>query len=177
MAASLIKEYKKLIYRKTQIELDLPSLVHGYISKKTIRGKKYLYLQSRNSGKLTSRYLKSDEIETIAKQLALRKKYKAELPGLIIRLKELEQAAQLLDKGISRELMLLKISSGMDNLDTAQKERSSSFAIAMNAIEGVPVSEQTAQDIIDWQHGSKSFLAVFKAALRRYGLPQQVDHA
>jgi hypothetical protein len=169
MAASLIKEYKKLICRKAQIELELPALVHGYISKKTIRGKKYLYLQSRISGKLISRYLKSDEIETIAKQLALRKKYEAELPGLIIRLKELEQAAQLLDKGFSRELMLLKISAGMDILDTAQKERSASFASAMNAIEGFPVSEQTAQDITDWQQGNKSFLAVFKAALQRYG--------
>jgi len=174
MLVSLVEDYKKLIHRKVQIESELEELPRGYISQKTIRGKIYLYLQSRNSGTFTSRYLKSEEIDKITKQIALRKQYVAELPKIAVRLAELEQAAQLLDKGISRELMLLKITAGMDNIDSTQKERSASFASAMNAIEGIPVSSQTAQDISDWKQGSKSFLEIFEVALQRYGFVSEV---
>ena len=55
------------------------------------------------------------------------------------RLGELEQAAGLLGKNISRQLMLLKLSTGMDSLTAEQKKQSSSFAGAMNAVEGIPV--------------------------------------
>ena len=174
MAVSLVEDYKKLLHRKVQIESELPDLPRGYISKKTIRGKVYFYLQSRTSGTFASRYLKSEEIEKITKQIAMRKQYGAELPKITVRLKELEQAALLLDKGISRELMLLKITAGMDNIGFAQKECSASFASAMNAIEGISISNQAAQDISDWKQGNKSFLTIFEVALRRYGFVSEV---
>jgi len=174
MAVSLVEDYKKLLNRKVQIESELPDLSRGYISRKTIKGKTYLYLQSRTSGTFASRYLKREETDLVLKQIALRKQYESELPKIKVRLEELEQASRLLDKGISRELMLLKITAGMDNIDSTQKERSASFANAMNAIEGIPVSNQTAQDISDWKQGNKSFLSIFEVVLRRYGFVSEV---
>jgi hypothetical protein len=174
MAVSLVKDYKKLLNRKMQIESELSNLPRGYISKKTIRGKKYFYLQTRTSGTFTSRYLKREETDTVIKQISLRKQYESELPKIKIRLEELEQASRLLDKDLSRELMLLKITAGMDSIDSAQRERSVSFASAMNAIEGIPISNQTEQDISNWKLGNKSFLTIFKFTLRRYGFVSKV---
>ena len=55
-----------------------------------------------------------------------------------------------------------------------QKERCISFADAMNAVEGVPASEQTAKGLADWQNGKTSYLSVFEATLRRYGFGAEV---
>lgn len=167
-------EYKNLLERKLELETELQTLVQGYISKKTIKGKTYYYLQNRVGGKLISQYLKSEEVDEIIERIARRKQCEAELPKLKARLSELEQAAELLGKNISRQLMLLKLSTGMDSLTAEQKRRSSSFAGAMNAVEGIPVSEQTAQDIVDWQNGDKPFLSIFEATLKRYGFSAEV---
>ncbi|MEA5074220.1 MAG: hypothetical protein VB030_08605 [Eubacterium aggregans] len=167
-------EYKNLLERKVKLETELQELVQGYISNKKIKGKTYCYLQNRVDGKLTSQYLKSEEVDVVAEQIVRRKQYEAELPKLKARLSELEQAAGLLGKKISRQLMLLKLSTGMDSLTAEQKRRSSSFAGAMNAVEGIPVSEQTAQDIVDWQNGNKPFLSIFEATLKRYGFSAEV---
>lgn len=174
MTNPIVTEYQNLLDAKIVLESSLSVLPCGYISQKTIKGKAYYYLQSRVSGKLTSRYLKADEVETITAQIALRKKQEAQLPQTIARLGELEQAASLIDKGLRRELMRLKISAGMDSLDASQKERSSSFASAMNAIEGIYISKETEQEIAQWQTGSKSFLSVFETTLKRYGFPTGV---
>ena len=170
----VLSEYKDLLERKLELETELQSLMQGYISKKTIKGKTYCYLQNRVDGKLTSQYLKSEEVDKITAQIARRKECEAELPKLKARLGELEQAAELLGKNISRQLMLLKLSSGMDSLTAEQKKQSASFAGAMNAVEGIPVSEQTAQDIAAWQNGNKPFLSIFEATLKRYGFSAEV---
>ena len=167
-------EYKNLLERKVKLETELQTLVQGYISKKTIKGKTYCYLQNRVGGKLISQYLKREEVNEITEQIARRKQYEAELPKLKARLKELEQAARLLGKNINRQLMLLKLSTGMDSLSAEQKRRSSSFAGAMNAVEGIPISEQTAQEIAAWQNGNKPFLSIFEATLKRYGFFAEV---
>lgn len=167
-------EYKNLLERKVKLETELQTLVQGYISKKTIKGKTYCYLQNRVGGKLISQYLEREEVNEITEQIARRKQYEAELPKLKARLKELEQAARLLGKNINRQLMLLKLSTGMDSLSAEQKRRSSSFAGAMNAVEGIPISEQTAQEIAAWQNGNKPFLSIFEATLKRYGFFAEV---
>lgn len=174
MEHMVLSEYKDLLERKLELETELQSLVQGYISNKTIKGKTYCYLQNRVDGKLTSQYLKSEEVNKITEQIVRRKQCEAELPKLKTRLSELEQAAELLGKNISRQLMLLKLSTGMDNLTAEQKKRSSSFAGAMNAVEGIPVSEQTARDIVAWQSGNKPFLSIFEATLKRYGFSAEV---
>ncbi|MCD2491596.1 hypothetical protein LQE92_03010 [Lacrimispora sp. NSJ-141] len=167
-------EYKNLLERKLELETELQTLVQGYISKKTIKGKTYCYLQNRVGGKLISQYLKSEEVDEITEQIARRKECETDLPKLKARLSELERAAGLLGKNISRQLMLLKLSTGIDSLSAEQKRRSSSFAGAMNAVEGIPVSEQTAQDIATWQNGNKPFLSIFEATLKRYGFSAEV---
>lgn len=174
MEQMVLSEYKNLLERKLKLETELQSLVQGYISNKTIKGNTYCYLQNRVGGKLTSRYLKSEEVDAVTGQITRRKECEAELPKLKARLSELEQAAGLLGKNISRQLMLLKLSTGMDSLTAEQKRQSSSFASAMNAVEGFPVSEQTTQDIAAWQNGNKPFLSIFQATLKRYGFSAEV---
>ena len=174
MSDIIVDEYTELLNRKVKIEAELASLPQGYISRKNINGKEYSYLQNRIFGKMVSSYLKENEADTISKQLTRRKQLEAELPRIDARLGELEQAAKLLGRGMDRKLMLLKISAGMDDIDTEQKRRSASFANAMNAIEGVPVSDQTSHDIAEWKNGSRSYLSVFQTVLRRYGFSAEV---
>ncbi len=171
---SLANEYSQLLERKQEIETALGSCAKGYISEKTINGKRYSYLQTKIKGKLTSTYLKTEEVDKVQSQLTQRREYEEELPGIDLRIKELEQAANLIGKGIDRALMLLKISTGMDQLEQEQKAKCISFANSMNAVEGVPVSEQTAAEIALWQNGQKSFQAVFSATLKRYGFTVEV---
>lgn len=174
MSAIIINEYKELLLQKNKIEQTLPSLPEGYISTKTIKEKQYYYLQNRVNGKITSKYLKENEVDTIKEEVELCKKYKAELPKIESRLKELEQAATLIDKSIARHLSLLKLSSGMDSLSSLQKECSVSFANALNAIEGVYASRTTQQNIDKWKTGDESFISIFKSTLNMYGFAAEV---
>ncbi|MEG0330617.1 MAG: hypothetical protein RR537_01875 [Longicatena sp.] len=174
MLAIIMNEYKELLHQKNEIEQTLPSLLEGYISTKTIKEKQYYYLQNRVNGKITSKYLKENEVEIIKEQVELCKKYKAEFPKIELRLKELEQAVKLIDKNIARSLTLLKLSWGMDSLSNVQKERSASFAFALNAIEGIYVSKTTEKNIDKWKNGDKSFLSIFETTLNMYGFATEV---
>lgn len=169
MSAAIIDEYKELLLRKNEIEKELPSLPKGYISTKMIHGRRYYYLQNRVDGKITSRYLKEYELEPVKEQLECLKKYKEELPKIEIRLKDLEKAAGLIDKSIARYLIVLKLSYGMDEIERVQKERSSTFAHALNAIEGVPASETTKQNIEKWKQGQESYISILLSTLKMYG--------
>lgn len=170
----IISEYKNLLERKIKIEEELQTLVRGYISKKTIKGKNYSYLQNRINGNLTSKYLKNTEADMVAEQILRRKEYEKELPKLTARISELEQAARLIGKNTSRQLMLIKLSTGMDRLTQEEKRQSISFASAMNSVEGILVSEQTSQDISAWQNGNETYSGIFEATLKRYGFSVEV---
>ncbi len=173
----IITEYESLIKELQMINSQMQVLPKGYISKKTIKGKQYFYLQNRANGKVLSKYIKKDDVEKISSELELSKKYKAEIPQIETRLSELEQAAKLIDKNLSRELMRLKLSSNMDMLSTEQKDKSISFANAMNAIEGVYISHTTEVKITDWKNGHKSFQALFNETLTMYGFPTEANNA
>jgi hypothetical protein len=174
MSAIIIKEYKELLRQKNEIEQKLPFLPEGYISTKTIKGKQYHYLQNRVDGKIRSKYLKENEVDSIKEQVECCRKYKVEIPKIEERLKELEQAAKLIDKGIARHLILLKLSCGMDSLSNVQKESSASFANALNAIEGVYASKITQQNIDKWKAGDESFVSIFQLTLSMYGFIAEV---
>mgnify|MGYP000059790309 FL=1 len=73
----IISEYKELLAAKLEIEQNLSVLPKGYISKKTIGGKQYLYLQTRNGDTVESKYIKAEEADEIANQISLRKEYEA----------------------------------------------------------------------------------------------------
>ncbi len=171
---SLVDEYSQLLERKQKIETDLDALAKGYISEKTINGKRYSYLQIKIGGRLTSSYLKAEDADNIRSQLALRREYETELPEIEARIQQLEQAAKLIGVGMERTLMLLKISSGMDLLAQEEKAQSLAFANSINALEGIPVSKETASDIALWQEGKKPFQTVFSATLKRYGFAVEV---
>ncbi len=73
--------------------------------------------------------------------------------------------------------MLLKLSANMDFLTDEQKDKSISFANAMNSIEGVSISETTENKIDDWKNGDKQFVNLFNETLKMYGFPVEVNNA
>ncbi len=170
----IIFEYKKLLAQKLEIEQKLSVLPRGYISKKMIGGKQYLYLQTRNGGTVESKYIKTEEVDEITNRLSLRKEYEAELPEVILRLADIETAAELLDKALLRKLKMLKLTSGMDSISVHEKEKRISFSDAMTSIEGVPVSDRVKKDLANWKNGNITFLSVFEQTLRRYGFVTEV---
>ena len=170
----IIFEYKELLASKLEIEQKLSVLPKGYISKKTIGGKQYLYLQTRNGDTVESKYIKAEEVEEITNQLSLRKKYEVELPEILIRIADIETAAELLDKALLRKLKMLKLTSGMDSISADEKEKRISFSDAMTSIEGVPVSDKVKTDLANWKKGNITFLSVFEQTLRRYGFVTEV---
>ena len=70
---------------------------------------------------------------------------------------------------ILRKLKILKLTNGMDNISSEEKEKRISFSEAMTSIEGVPVSDSVKSDLANWKNGNISFLSVFEQTLRRYG--------
>ena len=170
----IIFEYKELLASKLEIEQKLSVLPKGYISKKTIGGKQYFYLQTRNGDTVESKYIKAEDAEEITSQLSLRKEYEAELPEILIRLADIETAAELLDKALLRKLKMLKLTSGMDSISADEKEKRISFSDAMTSIEGVPVSDRVKSDLANWKNGNITFLSVFEQTLRRYGFVTEV---
>lgn len=170
----IIFEYKELLAQKLEIEQKLSILPKGYISKKTIGGKQYLYLQTRNGDTVESKYIKAEGVEEITNQLSSRKEYEAELPEILIRLADIEIAAELLDKALLRKLKMLKLTSGMDSISADEKEKRISFSDAMTSIEGVPVSDRVKNDLANWKNGNITFLSVFEQTLKRYGFVTEV---
>ena len=165
----IVFEYKELLALRLEIEQKLSVLPKGYISKKMIGGKEYLYLQTRNGTAVESKYIKAGKAEEIINQLALRKEYEAKLPDVLTRLADIETAAGLLDKALLRKLRLLRLSNGMDDISADEKAKRISFSDAMTSIEGVPMSDTVSKDLEDWKNGDAAFISVFEQTLRRYG--------
>ena len=170
----IISEYKELLELKLDIEQKLIVLPKGYISKKTIGGKQYFYLQTRSGNTVGSKYIKADEIDAITSKLSLRKEYETELPDILKRLEDIEKAAGLLDKALFRKLKMLKLTSGMDSISADEKEKCISFSDAMTAVEGVPISGRLKKDLAEWKNGKVTFLSVFEETLKRYGFVSEV---
>ncbi|WP_156299167.1 hypothetical protein [Streptobacillus canis] len=164
----ILEEYEKVLAQKNEIEKVLPTLLNGYISIKTIKGKKYSYLQNRVNNKIKSKYLRENEIDGVREELELYRMYKENIPKIEGRLKELEQAAKIVDKNIYRELRLIKMANTLDLIDEKQKKESVNFADAISSIEGVDVTEKTQKKIESWLKGEKSYLTIFEETLKMY---------
>ena len=171
MSYSIKKEYEKLLSRYQHIKRELSVLPLGYLSKKTINGKEQYYLQRRIGKKITGVYIKTDDVAKIEKEIQLRKNFETELMGIEERISQLEKAAVHIGRSLYCDLLISKMSSGMDDISKEQKLKSSSFATSMNAVEGVFASEETQKDINEWQNGNKKFITVFSDTLKRYGFP------
>lgn len=68
----------------SEIEYKLSLLPKGYISKKTINGKIQYYLQWNENGKKKSKYINSNNLAFVKKQIETRKKLEKELNKLTI---------------------------------------------------------------------------------------------
>ena len=174
MKNSVTQEYRDLISKKLFLEREISNLPIGYISKKTIKGRVQFYLQRREGNKVTSIYIKFEDVDSVSEGIDKRKKFIEELSLLDDRLKQLEQAAILIDRDLYCQLLLYKLSYRMDDLETTERYVCSSFGSAMNAIEGVAISVETHNEIEKWKRGDKSFLTIFEDTLRRYGFPVEV---
>lgn len=76
------EEYDRLERMKRAFTEDYNKLPKGYISAKKISGRTYYYLQWRDGKKIRSRYIKTDELEDLQKQLALKKRIKQSLDNI-----------------------------------------------------------------------------------------------
>ena len=65
-----------------ELTARIKELPKGYISKKMIGGKIYYYHQWSENGSKQSRYIKDDEVEPLAKQIAERKELQAQVSSL-----------------------------------------------------------------------------------------------
>ena len=140
------KEYRDLISKKLFLERERDKLPIGYISKKTIKGRVQFYLQRREGNKVTSSYIKAEDVNPVSEGIDKRKRFIEELSLIDGRLKQLEQAAILIDRDLYCQLLLYKLSYKMDDLETTERQECSSFGSAMNAIEGVAVSADDFSD-------------------------------
>ena len=175
MDYSIQAEYGSLLAREQFIRVQLNELPIGYISKKTIKGNPQYYLQRRVGDKISGTYIKASEVQNVRAALAQRAACEAEIKQIELRLEQLEQAAKLIGKNLYCKFMMMKLSVGMDDLNVEQRRLCSSFGAAMNAVEGVMISEETAAEINQWHCKEKSFQTVYENTLLRYGFPLEVS--
>ena len=174
MANSLEKEYKKLLAKNADIKNELSSLPDGYISEKIINGTKQYYLQKRVGKKIVSKHISLAEISSIRDGLTKRKNAKKELTAIEERLVSIEAASKLVSCDLYKRLLLLKACAPMEMLSTDRRLRASSFAEAMNAIEGIPSTSEMKSKITLWHSGEISFLSLYEETLKKYDFPVEV---
>jgi hypothetical protein len=174
MANSLEKEYKKVLSRIADIKTELAFLPDGYISEKTINGTKQYYLQKRVGKKIAGKHISSGELTSVRYGLSKREALEKELVTVEERLVNIESASKLMSHNLYKRLLLLKACMPMENLSNDAKMRASSFAEAMNAIEGIPATSEMKSDINAWHSGEISFLSLYEATLKKYGFPVEV---
>lgn len=169
MSSSIKKEYTKLLNRSLFIKHELRLLPFGYLSRKSRKGKVRFYLQRREGNKVVSIYVNAVDVAKTEKGIALRKAYEEEFVEIEARITQLEKAATHIGNGLYCDLLLYKMSIGMDDISTERKKLSSDFAASMNAVEGVAASKETMQAVNEWQNGDKKFITIFSETLKRYG--------
>ena len=74
-------------------------------------------------------------------------------------------------------ILFINACAPMEDLSFEEKMRASDFAQTMNAIEGIPTTEETKQGISAWYLGEIDFLSLYEATLRKYGFPVEVPQS
>ena len=174
MDNSLEKEYEKALSKVLNIKNELTALPDGYISEKTINGTKQYYLQKRVGKKIISKHISSAELSGVRLGLSRRESLERELTVTSERLVNLETASKLVSHDLYKRILLLKACMPMEDLSTDAKVRASSFAEAMNAIEGIPATVEMESNINAWHSGEVTFLSLYEATLKKYGFPVEV---
>ena len=171
MSISIEAQYKKALVKRLDIELEACGLPVGYISTKVIHGKTQHYLQKRVGKKVIGKYIPDDEVVSVKRDLSRRVELGEELSAINSRISELEAAAKLIDAKVYNKMLLLKACIPMEHLTAEERKKASSFAGAMNAVEGVFATTETQSAVGKWIEGEVSFLSVYENTLKKYGFP------
>jgi len=168
----LHNEYVSLLRDKTNCQNALAALKDGYISTKTISGKKYTYLQYRVDGKLSSEYVREEHLPEIRAELDERTRILEKIRGIDARLEKIEAAADILDNSLRRELITLRRCAAMEAMPYDERGKSLAFGSAMTALEGIPASAETEKNLTRWANGEVSFQESYLNTLRAYHLAE-----
>ena len=168
----LFNEYVFLLGAKTDCQSALAALKSGYISTKTISGKKYSYLQHRAGGKLLSEYIREERLPGVRAELDERSRALDRIREIDSRLGRIEAAAGMLDDSLRRRLATLRRCAAMEALPFEERKKSLAFGSAMTAIEGIPASEETEKNLSRWANGDTSFQESYLNTLQAYHLAE-----
>ena len=93
----LEEEYERLKRMEIAYSSKINELPRGSIQIKTIKGRKYAYLMSREGKKVVSRYLNTDEnqMNVLRKQIEQRKKFEKEIRQIHEDFKVIKRAIRL----------------------------------------------------------------------------------
>lgn len=168
MSPSIIREFTELLNQQQTLEKNMASLPLGTISRKTIHGNAYYYLQRRVHSKVESKYVAADQVDKILAGIQERKVKETQLKTVSKRIEEIEKSVRAIDKTLARRLQVLRLSMGMDDLSPEEKENSILFAKAINAMDGAPASPHTVKLLEEWKAGRMSYLSVFEQTMAYY---------
>lgn len=87
----LTEEYDRLQRLISNLEKEREELPRGYISKKIISEKPYYYLQYRENNKIKSEYIPKSKLDTVRKDISLRRE-------LDLRIKEAKKDKKKLER-------------------------------------------------------------------------------
>ena len=125
------------LYEKLKQEFD--TLPVGYISQKTINGKVQHYLQWRENGKLKSKYIRKDDLETVKEQITRRKELESVIGRLKLTLPKKE------DGSMNYETNIMTCESISDRLEVAAKlKRRDCFAQLLKSLYSRDMTRVTA---------------------------------
>ena len=171
----LYQEYVLLTNKKLQISSQINQLSFGYISTKTIRGKKQHYLQCRENGKMKSLYIKAGELENINRQLMQRTNLQTEITKIEKDLTRLEKGIEIISPTLSQRIWFYKQGVATDNLTLDERKESMAFAEAITALEGLPSSQDLDEFLSDWVNGKGSFTDFYLSLLERHNIIERAN--
>ena len=170
----IYSEYIMFLRERTQIIWERCAMPKGNICKKNISGKDYYYLQYTSYGKKKTEYIREREVKDVNSKIVMREKLTRDLESIEKNLERLEKAAAILDENLSRTFYFLRQCADMDSLPLPKRTAALSFAGAMTALEGLPASQETDQNLKAWVEGKKSFAEFYIPALRKYNILEGV---
>ncbi|MCL2337654.1 MAG: hypothetical protein FWC60_09565, partial [Firmicutes bacterium] len=165
-------EYTSLLNKKADCHKQIAVLKEGYISTKTIAGKKYAYLQYRVDGKLFSEYIKNENLPGVRAELDQRAATLSRIHEIDGRLDKIEAAAGILAKDLRRKMIIHRRCAAMETMSFGEREKSLAFSSAMTALEGIPASEESELNLSRWAKGELSFQESYLQTLRTYHLAE-----
>ena len=166
----LYAEYISLTTEKYQTLSQMQQLCFGYISTKTIRGKKHHYLQHRENGKMKSEYVNLNELDRVNSQLVQRAKLQARLKEIEKSLIRIEAGVKIISPTLSQRLWFYKQGAATDSLTLDERKESMAFTEAITALEGLPSSQGLDDFLLGWVDGKGSFVDFYLSLLEQYNI-------